>query len=349
MNNTRPIQKSVLASLVALLVLSPTRGSETALQSSADQTVLSAKLLGTLEDVQTRVVKIYGAGLGKGLESYQSGFFVSADGLVLTSWSTVLDVDKVRIVSSDGKKWDASLVGVDPVSELALLKVETDGLPFFEMNSEKEIELGDRVFAVSNLFGIATGNEASSVQKGVVMARGPLQASRGTIKTMFRGEVLFIDVMTNNPGAKGGALIDGRGQLVGMLGKELRDENSGIWINYAIPVAALSNSMKLISEGKTVLSPETIIVQKPHTLEMLGVVLLPDVLARTPAFIDRVIPDSLAEKSGLTPNDLVLLINSQRVGSRKDLVGLLSQIDKADSFTIVVQRSQELVTIEVRP
>jgi S1-C subfamily serine protease len=337
-----------LIASTALLQI-PVAGNETLTQGNLDQASVPTKLLATFADAQTRVVKIYGAGLGEGLESYQSGFIVSADGLILTAWSTVLDVDNVRVVSSEGKKWDATLVGVDPVAEIALLKIDTDGLPFFTMEPESEIEIGNRVFAISNLFGIATGDEASSIQKGVVMARGPLQASRGTIKTMYRGEVVFIDVMTNNPGAKGGALIDGNGQLVGMLGKELRDENSGIWINYALPVSALSQSMKSISEGKTVPVPEAVVLKNPHKLERLGLVLLPDVLPRTPAFIDRVVPESLAEKSGLMPNDLVLLVNSQRVGSRRDLVNLLSQIDQADSFTIVVQRSQELLTIEVRP
>jgi len=335
--------------LLFALDFDATRATEALEHSNSDGVAGSSKILSTLTDVQTRVVKIYGAGLGKGLESYQSGFIVSADGLVLTAWTTVLDVDKVRVVTSDGKKWDATMVGVDPLTELALLKIDADGLAYFNTDPQRNPELGDRVFAVSNLFGIATGDEASSLQKGVVMAVGPLKASRGTIKSMYQGEVIFTDVMTNNPGAKGGALVDGKGNLVGMLGKELRDEGSGIWINYALPSAALHSSIKQIVEGKTTALAETVVVKQPHKLEALGLVLLPDVLARTPAYVDGVTEESLADKAGLQPNDLILLVNSQRVGCRKDLEELLSHIDRADSFSLVVQRSQELLTLEVRP
>jgi S1-C subfamily serine protease len=346
--------QGLLVALISFGVssLHSTRASEASVteeQTPVGQAGVSRALMATLVDVQSRCVKIYGAGMGENLENYQSGFFVSAEGHVLTSWSTVLDVDKVLVVTSDGKRWDASLVGVDPLSELAVLKIDADGFSFFSTQETKLPEPGDRVFAVSNLFGIATGDEASSLQRGIVMAVGPLQAGRGSVKIIFRGDVIFIDVMTNNPGAKGGALVDGRGNLVGLLGKELRDENTGIWINYAMPTPTLAASIKLVLEGKTAAREDAVMVQNPHRLDSIGLVMIPDLLARTPAFVDRVVSDSLAAKAGLQANDLVLLINSERVGSRKDLEDMLSRIDQADAFAIVVQRGQELVTLEIRP
>lgn len=204
---------------------------------------LASELPALLQTSQMKMAKIYGAGGLKGLESYQSGFFVSDQGHILTSWSTVLDVDKIRVVTYEGKKWDGELIGSDPITELAVIKIEGDGFPFFQLDGEKKVEIGDRVFGVSNLFGIATGDEHNSIQHGVIMARSTLAARRGRIRTPYQGTIYVTDAMTNNPGATGGALVGLNGKLLGILGKELRDDSSGIWLNYAIPVDVVAVRM----------------------------------------------------------------------------------------------------------
>ncbi|MFO0089150.1 MAG: S1C family serine protease [Pirellula sp.] len=213
----------------------------------------------TLVDrVQEKVVKLFGAGGAKGLESYQSGVLIGSDGYILTSWSTVLDVTSVRVVAYDGRRLNATVVGVDPPNEMALLKVDDAGLSGFELDTSLAIRPGQRVFGVSNLFGIATGNEYCSVQKGVVMAVAPLTQRRGKTKSLYQGKVYVIDVMTNNPGAAGGALIDMQGRLIGILGKEIRDEQAGIWLNYALPLDVVQASMDRILKGNTSVESESI-------------------------------------------------------------------------------------------
>jgi len=213
----------------------------------------------TLVDrVQEKVVKLFGAGGAKGLESYQSGVLVGSDGYILTSWSTVLDVTSVRVVAYDGRRLNATVVGVDPPNEMALLKVDDAGLSGFELDTSIATRPGQRVFGVSNLFGIATGNEYCSVQKGVVMAIAPLTQRRGKTKSLYQGKVYVLDVMTNNPGAAGGALIDIQGRLIGILGKEIRDEQAGIWLNYALPLDVVQASMDRILKGNTSADLESI-------------------------------------------------------------------------------------------
>ena len=203
---------------------------------------------------QAKLVKIYGAGGPKGLESYQSGFLVSEAGHVVTSWSTVLDVSSLRVVTHDGRKDDAEVVGMDPQTEIAVLKTKEPAPDFFSLEAtggDPGTRVGSRVFGLSNLFGIAAGDEALSIQRGVIMAVAPLSATRGRMKTLYQGQVLILDVMTNNPGATGGAVVDADGRLLGMLGKELRDDQTNIWLNYAIPVDVIATSVKRILEGKT--------------------------------------------------------------------------------------------------
>lgn len=301
---------------------------------------------------QPKLVKIYGAGGVKGLESYQSGFFASEAGHIATSWSTVLDVNAIRVTTFDGRKLEAEMVGMDPQTEIAVLKVNQPSTDYFSLESAQAPAVGTRVFGLSNLFGIATGDEAVSIQRGVVMALAPLSAKRGRLKTLYQGRVLVLDVMTNNPGATGGAVVDLEGKLVGMLGKELRDEQTNIWLNYALPADVVAGSVKRIIEGKTesmVRSDKKAFAERPHKLNALGIILLPDVLPKTPPFVDQVTSKSIAEQSGLRPNDLILLLNDQRMDSRRTLESSLSMIDRADPFTLLVERGQELVRVEIRP
>ena len=299
---------------------------------------------------QEKVVKLYGAGGVRGLESYQSGIIIDNVGHILTSWSTVLDVAKVRVVTYDGRRLDATMVGMDPQNELAVLKVEDAGLLGFDLNQAQPAIAGQRVFAISNLFGIAAGNESCSAQKGVVMAATPLTTRRGKIKSLYQGRVYVLDVMTNNPGAAGGAVIDLQGRLVGMIGKEIRDEQAGIWLNYALPMDVVKASVDRILSGNTSIAATDLkVVELPHRVGDLGITLIPDVLSKTPPFIDQVRDGSIGQRSGLQTNDLVLLLNDQRVDSRKSLERMLSTINRADSFYLLVQRGQELIRIHVRP
>jgi serine protease Do len=158
--------------------------------------------------------------------------------------------------------------------------------------------------------------------------------------------------MTNNPGATGGAVVDTQGNLLGMLGKELRDDQTNIWINYAVPADVIAGSVRRILEGKTntpSTNSTTQAAERPHRLTNLGLILIPDVLPKTPPYVDQVVPQSIAARAGMMSNDLILLMNERRIDSRRALEESLSSVDQADSFTILVQRGQELVRLEVKP
>jgi serine protease Do len=190
-----------------------------------------------------------------------------------------------------------------------------------------------------------------SIQKGQVMTITDLKARRGNFQSVYQGPALIIDAMTNNPGAAGGALIDLEGHLVGILGKELRDTAANIWINYAIPVAQFSGSVNSILQGKVVARTTQTRkgADRPVSLELLGIALIPNVLPKTPAYIDVIEPASRAARAGLQADDLVLLVNTQRVGSQIALKEELQFIDRADPVTLLVQRGSELREVVIRP
>lgn len=303
------------------------------------------------QNVQPKIVKIFGAGGIRGLEAYQSGFFISPDGHVLTAWSYVLDTDDISVVLHDGRKFSAKLVGADPRLEIAIVKIETTDQEFFDPNESHATRVGARVLAFSNLYGIAIGDEHASVLHGCISAITSLSARRGAYKTVYDGPVFVLDAMTNNAGAFGGALTDRRGRLLGVLGKELRNDRNNIWLNYAIPITELSQPIADILAGKLRLGTAESNRRKPQqpmTLELLGIVLLPEILNKTPAFVQYVHRDSPAAQVGLRPDDLILYVGNTVVQSRKEVVSELSYVDRLDPVTITVQRGQQLEELELK-
>lgn len=305
-----------------------------------------------VRDAQKRVVKIYGAGGLKGLEAYQSGFLVSPEGHIATAWSYVLDVEPV-VLLDDGRRYESKIVGFEPSLELAVLKIDATDTPFFELKEEPTVDWGDPVIAVSNLFNIATGDEPASVMQGTIASVADLNARRGTFKTPYRGKVLILDLIANNPGAAGGALIDSNGQLAGMLGKELRDSTTGVWLNYAVPADALRTTIGDIIAGRktTVIDPATATLPRKdsHNPDFLGLVMIPDVLETTPAYIDNVAKDSAAARASLRPDDLILLVNGQRIDSQRTLRSLLRTIDRRDDVELTVQRDTQILPVKLQP
>ena len=303
-------------------------------------------------EAQSKVVKIYGAGGLKGLEAYQSGFLVSPEGHIATAWSYVLDVQPV-VLLDDGRRFDAEIIHFDPSLEIAVLRIEASGLPFFEIPQQRTVQWGDPVIAVSNLFNVATGNEAASVMQGNIAAIATLDARSGTLKTPYRGEVLVLDLIANNPGAAGGALVDFEGKLAGMLGKELRDTATGVWLNYALPADQFRKTVGDIIAGRlttTTAAKDPVLPRdQSHNLQTLGLVLVPDVLEATPAFVDRITAGSPSGEGKLRPDDLILRIAGQRVKSQRSLKSLLRTIDRRDNVSMTIQRDTQIVTVVLKP
>lgn len=297
--------------------------------------------------VQPKMAKIYGAGGIRGLEAYQSGFLMSPDGHVLTAWSYVLDTEVITVRLHDGRRFEAEFVGADPQAEIAILKIDVQIQDYFDWKQPVDLTVGDRVLAFSNLYGIATGAEPTSVLHGTVSAVWELSARRGTFKTPFQGKVYVLDAMTNNAGAAGGALTDREGNLAGILGKELRNAEQNIWLNYALPIDSISGPIDRILSRRPLLKTEEkeTKVERPWTLAAMGIQLIPDVLNRTPPFIESVVRGSPAAESKFQPDDLVMYINQQMIPSQKTLRDVLSHMERDEPLTVVVIRDNELVSI----
>ena len=307
--------------------------------------------------MQPKVVKIFGAGGIKGLAAHGTGFFVSKEGHIATIWSHVLDADVVSVVLSDGRRFTARVLGAEPQLALAVLKLNNaDGLefPFFQPDEAISTGTGTRVLGFSNMFNVAAGDEPVSVVHGVIAAKTTIEARRGVFDSPYSGPVFVVDGVTNNSGAAGGVLTTRDGFLLGMIGLELRNAKSNTWMNYAIPVKELASSIQQIISGKfepkrDPRDDENTPSVKPRRYRPLdfGFLLVPDVVDRTPAFIDLIQQDTAAAKVGLKPDDLVLFVNDELIQSCRALQDAIGRLESGDQLRLVVRRGNELVNVEM--
>lgn len=314
----------------------------------------SAGLEHVIDRHQSVVVKLFGAGAGS-LDTYGSGVLVSAEGHVLTVWNHLVSTGFLTAVTSDGRRFAVDIAGTSAEHDVALLKLKADGetFPFVDLNAARDVAVGSSVLAYSNMYRVASGNEPVSVVHGVIAASVPLEARQGRWSFPLKSPVWLIDAITNNSGAAGGLLTDLAGQPVGLLGREIRHTGSTTWVNYAVPLTTLKPVVDTLRSGRrvenTAASGESSAARlsDQELTARFGLTLLPDVLDRTPAWVDAVTADSIAARSGLQRGDLIVLIDDSVVTSVADVQRLLAGFRSGQRITVTVNRNQELVAIEL--
>ena len=296
-----------------------------------------------------KVVKIFGAGGFRGLPAYSTGCLVSDKGHVVTIWNHVLDTDRVTVVLDDGRRFPTTLVGADPDQDVAVLKIEAEGLPHFDIADPPAARVGERVLCLSNMYKVATGDEPVSVQIGMISAVTDLSARRGRNPIPFDGEALIVDAVTGVSGAGGGAVVNLDGELVGLLGREVKGQQTNAWINYAAPLRSLAPVVRRIISGEFVVpeaeEPPPAALGEPSRL---GVAVVPNVVPRTPAYIEAVVPDSAAAEAELEPDDLIVSLDGELVPSIARFRELLATIEPGARVDLVVRRGRDLINARVR-
>lgn len=321
----------------------------------------------TCDKVNPKMVKLFGAGGFRGLESYGSGVLISADGYILTINSHILNTDSLRVHLSDGTHYQAKVIAVEPELDVALLKIgdsklKVEDLPFFDVAAAAKrsaIEPGTGVLAFSNQFQIATRDEPMSVQRGVVASHSKLYGRIGIFEATYKGDVYVIDAITNNPGAAGGALTTRNGELLGLIGKELKNELTNTWINYAIPINAritvtqadgkeATVSILDIVEKKEKYKPLTVGKKNEGPGVYTGIILVADPVERTPPFVEDVASGSPAEKAKLRPDDLIVYVDGVLVGDIHTFHEVLSRYHPNQTVKLEIQRDRKLQTITLK-
>lgn len=274
------------------------------------------------------------AGLG-------SGVIVSPEGHVLTNNHVVEDADDIEVVLSDGRRAAAKVLGTDPDSDLALLKISLDKLPVIVLGQSDSLRVGDVALAIGNPFGVG-----QTVTSGIVSALGRNQLGINTFENFIQTDAAI------NPGNSGGALVDVNGQLIGINTAIYSRSGGNMGIGFAIPVATALKVMKdLMANGKVTrgwigvepqdLSPE---LAATFNLPSAG-----DKNAVSGVVITGVLQNGPAAKAGIRPGDVIVKVNSQAVGNVSELLSTVAGLQPGAQAQVQVWRRQGLTDITVTP
>ena len=255
-------------------------------------------------------------------------------------------------ITADGRKFSVDVVGTSAEHDLALLKLRTepgDSFACIDLSKVMDSEPGTPVLAFSNMFHVATGNEPVSLVHGVIAARIPLEATQGRWKFPLKSPVWLVDAITNNSGAAGGLLTDTNGTPIGLIGREIRHAASRTWVNYAVPLTTLKPIIETLMSGRK-LDPrpkdsETNIpmISDQELTARFGLTMLPNVVERTPAWIDAVAKDSIAAKAELQRGDLIVMVDDTVITSVTDFQQQLARFRSGDRVSLTINREQQLL------
>ena len=298
-----------------------------------DTTVANAVAAKALPSVAT-VYCTYANGEGMG-----SGVIYDADGNIITNNHVIEDAESIT-VTIDGKSYDASLVGTDPSSDLAVIKAELNGdsVTPMEIGNSADLQVGDWVMSVGSPFGLE-----NSVSQGIVSA-----LSRNTLLEGSSGNTLYTNLIqtdaTINPGNSGGALVNDQGQLVGICTLYSSDTESFAGIGYAIPSDYATQIADKIIAGETVthayigLSMQTVNAQNAFRNNLA---------VNQGAYVVEVTEGGPADKAGIEVGDVITGIDNEEITSADGAILAIRSHDIGDTVTVRVMRGEEEKSFEV--
>lgn len=250
--------------------------------------------------------------------SLGSGVIVSPQGFVLTNNHVVTDADEIKVMLSDGRNARATVAGLDPETDLAVLKIDMTDLPNVVIGNSDGIRVGDVVFAIGNPFGVG-----QTVTQGIVSATGRNKLGISTFENFIQTDAAI------NPGNSGGALINARGELIGINTAIFSRSGGSQGIGFAIPESLAKDVMKqIIEKGRVVRGWIGIEAQDltPALAASFGLDHTNGML------IAGVVRGGPADDAGLNPGDLVTSVGGQGV---TDTLQTMERITHADPGTRV--------------
>ena len=265
--------------------------------------------------------------------SLGSGVVVSHDGYIMTNNHVVETADQIEVAFEDGRKAPAKLVGTDPDTDLAVIKIDMPNLPAIAFADVDKAKVGDVVLAIGNPFGVG-----QTVTMGIISALGRSQLGINIYENFIQTDAAI------NPGNSGGALIDTSGNLLGINSAIYSRSGGSLGIGFAIPVSTVKMVMDaIISKGQVVrgwigVEPRDI---TPELADNLG---LPK---KDGVIIAAVLKNGPADKSGIRPGDILISIADKPISNMAEMFNLIAQLQPGSQTDMIVLRDNKEVKINV--
>jgi len=264
-----------------------------------------------------------------------SGVIVSPEGYVLTNNHVVEGADEIEIVLHDGRRTQAQVIGTDPDTDLAVLKIKLDRLPVIVWGNSDELQVGDRLLAIGNPFGVG-----QTVTSGIVSALGRSRLGINTFENFIQTDAAI------NPGNSGGALVDIQGHLMGINTAIYSRSGGNMGIGFAIPVSTARQVLEgIVKDGVVVrgwvgVEPNDL---SPELAETFGIARQQGVV------VTGVLQSGPAATAGVRPGDVLLGVNGKTVDNVDQLLAAIAALKPGVAATLSVERKGNPMSMSVTP
>ena len=268
------------------------------------------------------------AGLG-------SGVIISASGYILTNNHVVEGADEIEVILNDTRKAKAKIIGTDPDTDLAILKIELDKLPVIVLGNSDTLQVGDPVLAIGNPFGVG-----QTVTGGIVSALGRNKLGINTFENFIQTDAAI------NPGNSGGALVDTQGNLMGINTAIYSRSGGSMGIGFAIPVSTAKQVLEsIVKDGQVTrgwigVEPQELNAELAETF---------NVKTKTGVVITGVLQNGPAAQAGIQPGDVITAVNGKGVMTVMELLGAIAALKPGVSAPLTVLRKDSKSEVAITP
>ena len=264
-----------------------------------------------------------------------SGVIVSASGYILTNNHVVEGADEIEVILNDSRRARAKVIGTDPDSDLAVLKIEIDRLPVIVLGNSDTLQVGDQVLAIGNPFGVG-----QTVTGGIVSALGRNQLGINTFENFIQTDAAI------NPGNSGGALVDTAGHLLGINTAIYSRSGGSMGIGFAIPVTTAKLVLEgIVKDGQVTrgwigVEPNEL---SPELAETFGV------KAQTGVIITGVMQSAPAAQAGIRPGDVIVAAAGKPIHNVAELLSAVAALKPGTAAKFSLLRREEKIELMVTP
>lgn len=264
-----------------------------------------------------------------------SGVIVSPAGYVLTNNHVIEEADEIEVILNDGRKAVAQVIGTDPETDLAILKINLTDLPVITLGNSDALEIGDQVLAIGNPFGVG-----QTVTSGIVSALGRTQLGINTFENFIQTDAAI------NPGNSGGALVDVSGQLMGINTAIYSRSGGSMGIGFAIPTSTARSVMEaIVKDGQVTrgwigVEPQDL---SPELAENFGM------QPGTGVIISGVLQNGPAAQAGIRPGDVITAVAGRPVKNVAQLLSAVANLSPGTPASLDVKRRDGETKIDVTP
>jgi serine protease DegQ len=268
--------------------------------------------------------------------SLGSGVIVSPQGIILTNHHVIEGADEIEVAFADGRKRNAKLIGSDPETDIAVLKIDATDLPApITLGKMESVHVGDVVLAIGNPFGVG-----QTVTSGIVSALGRNQLGINTFENFIQTDAAI------NPGNSGGALVDTKGNLIGINTAIYSRSGGNMGIGFAIPINTAKQVMESILTNGSVTRGWIGVEPQNLSKELAESLNIP--LNTSGVLITGVLNGGPADKAGMKPGDVLTQVNDQKVSDVITLLNRIAQTNPGDETKVSLLRKGKEMSLKVQ-